>query len=51
MGKNPVTLIRLPVLLRRFLGHADPFGFSTDAALGGTVKSGKISLLDRADFI
>jgi len=27
------------------------FDFSTDAALGGTVKSDKISLLDRADFI
>jgi hypothetical protein len=23
MGKNPVTLIRLPVLLRRFLGHVN----------------------------
>ena len=23
MGKNPVTLIKLPVLLRRFLAHAD----------------------------
>jgi hypothetical protein len=27
------------------------FGLSTDAALGAIVKSGKISLLDRADFI
>ena len=46
MGKNQVTLIKLPVLLRRFLGHAD-----RDAALGGIVNSDKISLLDRADFI